>query len=173
MDRDKKRSGSLPKARSLFKGGSDVSDPVPTASAIISFSGKLEDESSKFYEKLAERFVQNKELFLSFAQESRKSKVLITRTYQETITDALEACFSFKGMRLEDYAAQMVLTEGTGYIDALKEAVELEEKACKFYLDAAECGKSLLATIPRAFKKVADVRNKRKFKITSLLDSAK
>jgi hypothetical protein len=150
-----------------------VTESVPTASAIINFSEKLEDGSSRFYEKLAERFVQNKELFLSFAQESRKSKVLITRTYQETITDALEACFSFKGMSLDDYVVQTMLTEGTGYGDALKEAVELEEKACKFYLDAAECGKSLLATIPRAFKKVAEVRNKRRLRIVSLLDSAK
>jgi hypothetical protein len=156
-----------------FKGGSEVSESVPTASAIINFSEKLEDDSSRFYEKLAERFGQNKELFLSFVQEGRKNKVLVTRTYRETITDALEACFSFKGLRVSDYAAQTDLAEGISCADALKIAVQLEEKACRFYSDAAECGRSLLATIPSAFKKVAEVRNKRKLKIASLLESAK
>jgi rubrerythrin len=150
-----------------------VSEPIPTASAIINFSGKLEDESARFYETLAEKFTQNKDLFTGFALESRKNKTLVVRTYQETITDALEACFTFKGLRLSDYATQTTVTETTSYVDALEMAVQLEEKACKFYLDAAECSKSLLATIPQAFKKTAETRNKRKLKITLLLDSAK
>jgi len=150
-----------------------VSEPVPTTSAIINFSERLEDDSSKFYEKLTQKFAQNKELFAGFAQEGKKNKTLIVRTYQETITDALEACFAFKGFKLDDYAPQTTISESISYLDALKMAVQLEEKACKFYLDAAECGKSLLATIPRAFQKVADTRNKRKLKLKSLLDSAK
>lgn len=150
-----------------------MSEPVPTASAIISFSEKLEDDSSKFYEKLAEKFTQNKDLFTGFAQEGRKNKTLVVRTYQETITDALEACFAFKGIRLSDYAARTSVDDNASYADALKIVVQLEEKACKFYLDAADCGKSLLATIPVAFKKVAQVRDKRKLAIASLLESVK
>ncbi len=148
-----------------------MEEPVPTASAIINYSEKLEDESSKFYEKLAKEFAEKRELFIEFAQQGRKNKVLITRTYQETITDALEACFSFKGLKLADYTAQISVTEGTNYSEALRMAVQLEEKACRFYLDAAECGKSLLATIPRAFKKTADERNKRKLKLEALLSN--
>lgn len=147
-----------------------MSEPVLTASAIISFSEKLEDESSRFYTELAKRFEHNKELFTGFAQESQKNKVLVKRTYQETITDALEACFSFKGMNLTSYSAQTNLDENVTYSDALKAAVQLEEKAFRFYSDAAECGKSLLATIPRAFKKVAETRSKRREKIASLLE---
>jgi hypothetical protein len=51
--------------------------PNVTASAIISFAEKLEDDSSKFYKQLTEKYVENKELFLSFAEESRKNKVLV------------------------------------------------------------------------------------------------
>jgi rubrerythrin len=150
-----------------------VSEPVPTASAIISFSEKLEDDSTRFYTELAKRFEQNKELFTGFARENQKNKVLVKRTYQETITDALEACFSFKGMNLGSCSAQTNLNENATYSEALKAAVQLEEKAIGFYSDAAECGKSLLATIPRAFKKVAETRSKRKEKIESILKSAR
>lgn len=148
-----------------------MEEPNVTASAIISFAEKLEDESSKFYNKLAERYTEGKETFLSFVKESTKNKVLVIRTYQETISDALEACFSFKGLNLSDYLTETKLTEGVSYSDALKMAIQLEEKASKFYSDAAERSKSLLATIPRAFRKVAERRNNRKLKLKSLLKS--
>jgi len=99
--------------------------------------------------------------------------VLVTRTYQETITDAIEACFSFRGLNLSDYLAETTLTEDTSYSSALKMAIELEEKSSKFYLDVAEQSKSLLATIPRAFKIVAEIRNNRKLKLKSLVDKLK
>jgi len=141
--------------------------PNVTASAIISFAEKLEDGSSKFYEKLAEKYPESKEIFLAFAKESKKNRVLVIRTYQETITDALEACF-IKGLNLKDYLVETTLKEGMSYFDALKMAIELEEKASKFYSDVAERSKSLLATIPSAFKKVAKRRNNRKLKLKSL-----
>jgi len=126
-----------------------------TCSAIISFAQKLEDNSSKFYEALAAKSTKGEEAFLAFAKESRKNKLLVTRTYQETITDALEACFI--QIDLSDYLAEMTLEEDMSYLDALKMAIKLEEKASNFYLDVAERSKSLLATIPRAFRKVAPV----------------
>ena len=139
-----------------------------TCSAIVSFVEKLEGKSSKFYEELAEKYTEGKETFLAFAKESRKNKVLVTRTYQETITDALEACFI--QINLNDYLTEPTSKEGMKYLDVLKIAMELEEKAGKFYLDAAERSESLLATIPRAFRKVAERRNNRKLKLKSLLD---
>ena len=147
-----------------------MEEPNVTASAIISFAEKLEDDSSKFYKQLAEKYMENKELFLSFAEEGRKNKLLVTRTYQETITDALEACF-IKGINLNDYIVDTTLAEDANYSTALKMAIELEEKAGKFYLDTAERSESLLATIPRAFRKVAERRNNRKLKLKSLLES--
>ena len=147
-----------------------MEEPNVTASAIISFAEKLEDDSSKFYKQLAEKYMENKELFLSFAEESRKNKVLVIRTYQETITDALEACF-IKGINLNDYIVETTLAEDAKYSTALKMVIELEEKAGKFYLDIADRSESLLATIPRAFRKVAERRNNRKLELKLLLES--
>jgi len=152
----------------LSKGGSRLSEQT-TCSAIISFAEKLESNSSKFYEELAEKSEENKEIFLAFAKEGMKNKVLVTRTYQETITDALEACFI--QIDLSNYLAETPLNEDMSYLDALKMAIELEEKASKFYFDAAEQSKSLLATIPRAFRKVAEKRQNRKPKLKSLVES--
>lgn len=147
-----------------------MEEPSATASAIISFAQRLENNSTKFYKELAEMYVQNRETFSAFAEESRKNRVLVTRTYQETISDAIEACFSFGGLNVNDYTVELTLTNYTRYPNALKKAIELEEKAVKFYSDIAERSKSLLATIPRAFRKVAERRDDRKLKLESLLD---
>jgi len=143
-----------------------------TASAVISFTQELEDHSAEFYEQMAKAFPESAELFLNFAKEDRRNKKLVTRTYQETITDALEACFAFEGLRLENYAIETTLTATTSYSEALEIAIELEDKACEFYLDVAERSQSLLATIPRAFRRVAKRRSKRKPKLQTLRDQA-
>ena len=149
-----------------------MEDTNTTASAVISFTQKLEDHSAEFYERLAELFEEARETFLAFATEDRKNKKLVTRTYQETITDALEACFAFEGLRLADYAIETTLTASTSYSEALEMAIELEDKACEFYLDIAERSQSLLATIPRAFRRVVKKRSKRKPKLQALHDQA-
>jgi len=137
-----------------------------TASVIISFAEKLEDNSSKFYEKLAQKY--GKESFLCFAKESKKNKILITRTYQETISDALEACF-IKGLDLSNSIIARNLTQDMSFADALKTAIELEEKAVKFYVDVAERTKSLLATIPMVFRRIAENRKSRNQELKALL----
>ena len=95
--------------------------------------------------------------------------MLVTRTYRETISDALEACFSFEHIILSDYTVNTELTENTRFDDALRAAINLEDKASTFYLDVAEQCKSLLATIPAAFKKVAERRSNRKRALEALL----
>ncbi len=143
-----------------------------TASTVMSYAQKLEESSILFYKSLAEKYRENQESFLSFAKESEKNKILLTRTYQETITDALEACFSFKTLNLKDYSIETTLVSESNYVDALRTAVELEDEASKFYMDAAEQSKSLLATIPRAFRKVAETRIKRKETLKAFLAKA-
>ncbi len=146
-----------------------MGEPV-TASAIISFSQRLEDSSSVFYRRLAELFPDRKDLFLSFAEESAKLKVHVLRTYQETISDALEAGFSFKGLDLSEYEVDTTLPEGMGFAGALKMAVRLEERASEFYMEVADLSKSLLATIPRAFNRVGERRSSRKLVLSALLE---
>ena len=139
-----------------------------TCSAIISFAQKLQIRSSEFYKELPTKYPKHQERFLAFSDESKKVEVLITRTYQETISDALEACFI--RMNLDDYQLETNLTKDLSYSDALKKAIALEDTAVRFYTEAAERSRALLATIPSAFRTAARRRNKRKSELESLLN---
>jgi hypothetical protein len=138
-----------------------MSEGPLTASAIISFSTGLEARSAGFYRALAARYPQHEGAFASWAEECGKSSVQVTRTYQETITDALEAGFSFAGLSLAAYEVDLDLPPRTGLKQALAKAVALEEQAIAFYQDVAERSSALLATIPRAFRRVARTRRRR------------
>jgi rubrerythrin len=149
-----------------------MAEPIATASAIINLVERFEDNAADFYQKLAQKYPKEKEAFLAYAEESKKNKILVVRTYRETITDALEACFSFEGLNSKDYEAKTLLGKETSFAEALKTAIELEDKASKFYIKVADLSKNLLATIPAAFRKVAQKRDRRKQALKSLLDKA-
>jgi len=140
-----------------------------TASEAISFSRELEDESAKFYGNLAQKYVKGEEEFLSFAKENNKNIVQVERVYYGVITDAIEGCFSFKGIDTDNYSIETKLSESASYADALRAAIALEGKITKFYLDAAEVSKSLMADVPRVFEMIAKKRNERILKLKSLL----
>jgi len=133
---------------------------LQTASATISFAKKLEDESAKFYEDLAQRYTEGKDTFLSFAKENGKNVVQIERVYHEVITDAIEGCFAFN-LNPDEYTVKTELAEEASYSEALDKAVEIEEKIIKFYSDAAEQSKALLADVPRVFTMIAKKRSSR------------
>ena len=140
-----------------------------TASSIISYTQDLEDRSAAFYSELAKKHEEHRDTFLKFAVESEKNKVAVVRTYQETITDALEACFSFEGLDLAAYTVDTALPEDVSLAEALKVALALEDAAVCFYAEVAERSQALLATIPRAFQRVARKRSKRKENLLALL----
>jgi rubrerythrin len=146
-----------------------MSEAGLTTAAIIRYSENLEDDSSAFYERLAERWPEHKDAFLTLARDGKKNKTQVVRTYQETISDAYEASYSFEGLSLGDYDVDTSLSEDTGLMEGLERALALEDQACAFYLDVAERSKGLLATIPRAFARVAKKRSKRKSAIEALL----
>ena len=145
-----------------------MEEPPLTASAIISFSEKLENDTSDFYQSLIEKFGKDEEVFQSFIKDSKRNKTLLIRTYQETISDALEACFCFEGLKIRNYRIDTKLGDKISLSDSLQKAMDLEEVASKFYYDVAEKSDSLLATIPRVLKKIADRRKKRIQKIKVL-----
>jgi hypothetical protein len=144
-------------------GGGDI-----TTAAIIRLCESLEDDSSAFYQAMAERWTAHERMFLTFAHEGKTNKTLIVRTYQETISDAYEASYSFKGLDPQEYAVDTTLTPTASLIDTLNQAINLEEQAIAFYRDVAERSEALLATIPRAFRRVAKVRGKRYAKLDAL-----
>ena len=140
-----------------------------TTSEVISFTKKLEEDGAKLYEDLAQRYMEDRETWLSFAKENRRNVIQIERTYYSVITDAIEGCFAFN-INPGDYAFKPEFAEGASYSDALKKAVEMEETIIKFYSHAVEQSKSLMADVPRAFMMVAKKRGNRRQKLESLLN---
>lgn len=141
---------------------------INTASAAISFARKLEEDSAKFYEDLSQKYPKSKDVFLTFAKENTKNVVQVERAYYGVITDAIEGCFAFN-IDPEAYSFKNELPEDSSYSEALAGAMDMEEKIIKFYSDAAEQSKSLMADVPRAFKMVAKKRGNRQLTLKSLL----
>ncbi len=144
-----------------------MSEQTITAAIIVGFSEQLEDGSAAFYEEMARRFPEHGDAFLGFVKDCQKSKVTIVRTYQETITDALEAGYSFAGMSIPPPLFGLVSEPGQSLKVALSVCIALEDKASDFYTTAADRS-SLLATIPGAFRRVARTRAQRKIKLEAM-----
>jgi len=140
---------------------------LQTASSVISFTKRLEEQSARFYEGLSKRYAEGEDIFLSFAQENKKNVVQIERAYYGVITDAIEGCFAFD-MESDAYAVETTLAESVSYADARHKAIEIEEKIGEFYSDAAEQSKSLMADVPRVFVLIARKRGDRVAKLRSL-----
>jgi len=138
-----------------------------TASEGITFAKKLENDSAEFYESLAGQNAKDAETFLSFAKENKKNIVQVERAYYGVITDAIEGCFAFN-IDPDKYALKTAVKDGAAYADMLSQAVEIEKTIIKFYNDAAEQSKSLMADVPRAFTIIARKRGSRLEKLGAL-----
>ena len=139
-----------------------------TASSVISFARELENSSAQFYEDLAQRYTKDKDALLSFTKENKKNIIEFERAYYGVITDALEGCFAFE-IEPDEYAFECTLGEKITYPEALEKAIGMEEKMVKFYSDAAEQSRSLMADVPRVFAIIAKKRRNREPKLRLLL----
>ena len=141
-----------------------------TCSEVVSFTKNLENESARFYEELSRRYAADADVWRSFATENRKNIVLIERAYYGVITDAIEGCFAFQ-INPEDYVLDATVAPTTKYPEAIKKAISIEDSLIRYYTDAAEQGKSLMADMPRAFAALAKKRLIRRESLQSRLDS--
>lgn len=141
---------------------------LQTAAEVISFAKKLEDESAKFYENLSQKYAKDEDVFRSFIEENGKYVVQFQRAYYSVISDAIESCFAF-AINPDKYSFETELAENANYYDALHTALEIEEKMIKFYSDAAEQSRLLMADVPRAFVLIAKKRQGRKPQLRLLL----
>ncbi len=141
-----------------------------TAAAVIRFAEEVEEKSARFYDDCAKKYKEGGEEFLSFVRENKKNVSLVKRAYYGVISDALEACFSFKGLTVDEYLFDTAFDEKAGLPEILRMSLEIEDKIQKFYQRAGELSESLLADVPRALKKVAGKRNERKQKLEALLN---
>lgn len=134
-----------------------------TASAFISFHGKLEDQIESFYHALAkeERFSKLKDIFLSLAKENKKHREMILRSYREVITDALEAAFPHFTLKEKDYKINTETPKELGLQDVVNKAIEIEKKSQKYCIDAGESTNGLMADVPETFEWVARRKTRR------------
>ena len=142
--------------------------PLNTSASVISFAKQLEADSAGFYEKMAERYPEAAELFLTFSEENNKYATMIQRTYYGVITDAIEGCFAFC-VETNKYTFEKEPAKDIGYADALNQAIDMEQKLISFYTDAAEQSKPFMADIPRTFLIVAKKRKNREDKLRTFL----
>ena len=140
---------------------------LTTASQTVSFAVKLEDESARFYEAMSQMYTKHRDVLLSFATENRKNLVQIERVYYGVVNDAYETCFCFD-MNPDEYVLQAELVNDAGYSQTLDRAIDIERKILRFYLNAAEQSKSLLADVPRTFARIAGRRSAREHTLRSL-----
>ena len=143
---------------------------INTCSGAISLSKEIENESTKFYQDLAQKYERDKDLFLTFVKENGKFIMQIERAYYGVITDALEGCFAFN-LNSEDYKFKTNLSKDISYSKAMAEVLEMENKIIKFYQTAIEQSKLLMADVPRSFILVAKKRSERILKLKTLLDN--
>jgi hypothetical protein len=142
---------------------------INTCSGAISFARELENESAKFYQILSEKYTKKKDVFLSFVKENGDFVTQVERAYYGVISDALEGCFAFN-INPQEYELRTDLAEKSSYSEALAKAIEMEEKIIKYYLEAAEQSKSLMADVPRALRLVVKKRTNRQSTLRTLLD---
>ncbi|WP_455367492.1 hypothetical protein [[Eubacterium] cellulosolvens] len=139
-----------------------------TCSAVLRFTTTLEEETAKFYDLLAQKYPQAKETFELFSRENKKFKLIVERAYYGVISDALEACFSFKeGLDTDQYSLKT--DQDISFHDVLQVAIDNESKIQKAYIDAAGLSEALMADVPRSFRLVARKREDRITKIKSLM----
>ena len=143
-----------------------------TASAVVSYATKLEEESAKLYEEIAQKHPENKNIFLSLAKENKINKQSIERAYYSVISDKLEACF-IKNLNTDNYSIEIKLPEKADYSTALSKAVEIEEKIQKFLIDASNAIGALVPDVSWTFSRIGKKREERINKLKSLLTKVK
>jgi hypothetical protein len=138
-----------------------------TASETISFVKKLENEMANFYREVSQKYTEDRDVLVSFADENGKFISQIERAYYGVITDAIEGGYAFD-MDTEKYKLDTVVKDGASYADLLNQAIGFEEQIINFYSDAEEQSGPLMADVPRAFKLIVKKRKSREEKLRSL-----
>ncbi|HEY96565.1 MAG TPA: hypothetical protein G4O16_00080 [Dehalococcoidia bacterium] len=136
-----------------------------TASSVISFARELEENSARFYEGLAKQYPRGEQTFLDFAKENRKFIKQFETAYYGVITDAIEGCFAFS---IDPDKYKIDTQPANDVSGAVSQAVTVEDILIRFYTDAAEQSKSLMADVPRAFTLIARKRSGRKQALESI-----
>src|SRR4030042_4867751 len=119
-----------------------------TAAQVISLARELEEDGARFYETLARSDEADREMWLAFARENKKTMAQVQMAYYGVISDAIEGCFTFD-MDPGEYTTEARLEEGATRSERLKLAAGMEERTLRIYTVAGEQAKASRAGVPR------------------------
>lgn len=141
-----------------------------TASAVVGYARQLEEEGALFYTEAADVHESQRERFLALAKENRRNASQVQTVYYGVISDALEGGFSFN-LDTADYEPHQGIPAAGEPTATADQALDMEERVIRFYTDAAEQSRSLLADIPRLFTILAKKRQSRAVFLSDLRDA--
>ena len=135
--------------------------------AILSFAVELEAQDVTFYQASANNPTceQYKTLFMEFAKDEQKNEKNMLRVRRENVTEMILE-------PIQDFTREPFIVDRDGVHemsieDVVAKALELEEKAEQFYLQAAEKIKAL-PEVSRALERNAKLRAAHKQRLASL-----
>ena len=141
--------------------------PLTNFGSILNFAEELEDYDEAFYAAAIAipAFSGQKEVFEQFIADCQKNKKTIRRIRRENVIEMnLEAINDFTR---DPYRLECKITESMSAEALFKAAGELEERAERYYLDAAEKIKTL-ADVSRGLKTLAKKRTAHRKKLADL-----
>lgn len=144
-----------------------MSDAPLTTSTVMRLLDEQERASARFYQGLAERFPAQHALWSRCASVCAKNQVQVARSFQETISDALEVGYAFSDLLLAELTVPAA-SAPNDLAGAVGLAQTLEEQAARYYEQLADSAESLLATIPRTLRRAAENRRRNAANIGAL-----
>lgn len=141
---------------------------LKTTSSLIAFYSQMEEDAARFYEKLSERYTDQRDTFKGLAEENLRHRDMIQRAYREGVTDAFEVGFLAGALNEADYAIDTDDSDESGVIEALEKAIRIEEGARSFCRDAVKTSSELLPDIPDTFERIAIRKSRRREGLESL-----
>jgi len=131
--------------------------PLENFGSVLNFAEQLEKEDSAFYGILAGNpaCAPNRALFESLAADAKKNIRIIERTRRENVTEMILE--PIKDFTRESFCVACQGAETLNAAEAVETAKRLEDRAHRYYAEAAERIKAL-PEVARALKSLAKKR---------------
>jgi len=132
--------------------------PLENFGSILNFAEELESQDQEFYEALAGNPAcgDHKQLFEQFAADAQKNVKTVQRTRRENVTEMILE--PIKDFVRAPFCEECQAASSMSLEDALATAKRLEDRAIRYYTDAAAKIKAL-PEVARALKLVGKKHN--------------
>ena len=142
---------------------------LSTFGALLAFAIGLEERVARFYLEAADNHecAAIRETLLTFARQNDSRRKLLVVTRQEHVTEMVLEPIT--DLHRGDYEVESNAPRGMSCTQVLSQAIEMENRAQRFYSDAAAKAKDLLAGVVRSFRRLAREKQRRSQELDGLL----